>query len=160
MLRIDQSAFIRNLVKEEGMRDYNPVSTPMKAGNYIEMQDKKDYKKADIKAYQHLIGKLMYLFCGTRPDISFVMRQLSKRNADPRIEHLKLAKRVVRYLKGTMHLRFTYDALPPSEKETKALVVVALFRPVRYADSNYAGNPEDRKSVMGHCFFIHGVVIS
>ncbi len=29
-----------------------------------------------------------------------------------------------------------------------------------YADSNFAGDPEDRKSVMGYCFFLNGVVVS
>ena len=82
-MKIDQSAFIRDLVEEEGMRDCHPVSTPMKAGNYIEMQGEDDYEEVDLKIYQRLIGKLMYLSCGTRPDIAFVIGQLSKRNADP-----------------------------------------------------------------------------
>lgn len=34
----------------------------------------------------------MYLLCGTRPDIVFVVRQLSKRNTDLKIDHLKVAK--------------------------------------------------------------------
>ena len=29
-----------------------------------------------------------------------------------------------------------------------------------YADSNFAGDPEDRKSVMGHCFFLNGAIVS
>lgn len=34
-MKIDQSAFIRDLIKDEGMQDCNLVSTPMKAGNFI-----------------------------------------------------------------------------------------------------------------------------
>ena len=37
MLKIDQIAFIHNLIKVEGPHDYNPVNTFMKAGNFIEM---------------------------------------------------------------------------------------------------------------------------
>lgn len=29
---------------------------------------------------------------------------------------------------------------------------------VGYAYSNYAGDPEDRKSVMGYCFFFNGAL--
>lgn len=170
-LKIDQSAFIRDLVEEEGMRDCNPVNTPMKTGNFIEMQGEDDYEEVDLKVYQRLIGKLMYLSCGTRPDISFVVGQLSKRNADPRVGHLKAAKRVVRYLKGTMHLGLMYgsreDAQSQPDKETKASTSQAKapvspppFGLVGYADSNYAGDPEDRKSVMGNCFFLHGAIVS
>lgn len=52
----------------------------------------------------------MYLSCGTRPGVAFAVGQLSKRNADPRVGHLKAAKRILRYLKGTMHLGTTYGA--------------------------------------------------
>lgn len=83
---------------------------PIKAGNFIEMQGEDDYKKVDLKVYQWLIGKLMYLSYRTRPDISFVVGQLSKRNVDLRMGHLKAAKQVIRYLKGTMHLGLTYGA--------------------------------------------------
>lgn len=107
-LKIDQSAFIHDLAEEEGIRDCNPVNTPMKTGNFIEMQGKDDYEEVDLKVYQRLIGKLMYLSCGIRLDILFVVGQLNKRNADPRVGHLKAAKRVVRYLKGTMHLGLMY----------------------------------------------------
>ena len=93
----------------------------------------------------------MYLSCGTRPDIAFAVGQLSKRNADPRVGHLKAAKRVLRYLKGTMHLGITYGA---GEDKTPPYGLVG------YADSNYAGDPEDCKSVMGHCFFVNGAVVS
>ncbi len=31
---------------------------------------------------------------------------------------------------------------------------------IGFADSNFAGDPEDRKSVMGHCFFLNRAVVS
>ncbi len=31
---------------------------------------------------------------------------------------------------------------------------------IGFADSNFAGDPGDCKSVMGHCFFLNGVVVS
>ena len=30
---------------------------------------------------------------------------------------------------------------------------------IGYADSNFAGDPENRKSVMGNCFFLNGAVV-
>lgn len=91
-LKIDQSAFIRDLLEEENLTDCNAVNIPMKAGSFIEMLEDDDYEETDIKAYQRLIGKLMYLSCGTRSDIAFVVGQLSKRIADPRVGYLKAAK--------------------------------------------------------------------
>lgn len=37
MMKIDQSAFIHNLVKDKDMKDCNLINTPIKAGNFIEM---------------------------------------------------------------------------------------------------------------------------
>ena len=95
------------------------------------MHENDDYKEANLKTYQRLIRKLMYLSCVTRPDIAFAVGQLSKRNGDPRLGHLKAAKRVLRYLKEMMHLRITCEA-----SEAK----ISPYGLVGYVDSNYAGN--------------------
>lgn len=161
-MKIDQSAFIRDLIEEEGMSDCNSVNIPMKAGNFIDMPEADDHEEADLKTYQRLVGKLMYLSCGTRPDIAFVVGQLSRRNADPRVGHLKAAKRVVRYLKGTMHLGHIYGSPLQSTEQTKAPIPTGTkpYGLIGYAESNYAGDPEDRKSVMGYCFYLNGAVVS
>lgn len=93
----------------------------------------------------------MYLACGTRPDIAFAVGQLSKQNADPRKGHLKAAKRVVRYLKGTIQMRLMYGRTPNNP---------FLYGLTGYADNNFAGDPADRKLVMGYCFFLNGAVVS
>lgn len=35
-----------------------------------------------------------------------------------------------------------------------------LYGLVGYVDSNFAGNPENRKSVIGYCFFLNGAIVS
>lgn len=123
----------------------------MKAGSVIKMNKTDDYKETDHKAYQCLIDKLIYLSCGIRPNIAFGVRQLSKRNANPRVGHLKAAKCVIRYLKGMMQIRIIYGVSDLNP---------ALYRLIGYVDSNYAEDPKDRKSVMGHCFFINRAIVS
>ncbi len=101
-LKIDQSSFIRDLVIEENLTNCNSNVIPMKAGSAIEMIKHDDYKDTEIKLYRHFIDKLMYLACGTRPDIALIVGLLSRHNADPRKGHLRAAKRVVRYLKRSI----------------------------------------------------------
>ena len=55
------------------MYDYHLVSTPMKASNFIEMQGGDNYEEVDLKIYQWLVDKLMYLSCDTRLDIAFLV---------------------------------------------------------------------------------------
>lgn len=150
-LKVDQLAPICDLLEEENLTDCNLVNISMKAGSIIEMNKVDDYYKTDLKAYQCLIGKLIYPSCGTKSDIAFAVGQLSKRNADPRVGHLRASKRVVRYLNDTMHLEITYGTSKIDPKP---------YGLMEYDDSNYAGNPKDKKSVMRHCSFINGAVAS
>ena len=155
-LRICHLAYIRDLLKEEKLTDYNAPTIPMKARSAIEMNKPNDYNEADLATYQQLIGKLIYLVCGTRPDIAFAVGRLGKHNADPCKGHLRAAKRVVCYLKGMMHLELIYgqrlDGSSPTSPTPYGLV--------EYGDSNFARDPEDRKSVMEYCFFLNGAVVS
>lgn len=94
-MKIDELGFTYNLIEAKDMCDCNFVSMPMKAGNYIKINNNGNYKKINIKKYQHLIGKLMYLSYRTRSNIFSIVGQLNKKNADPRIENLKAAKQII-----------------------------------------------------------------
>ena len=150
-MKIDQSAFIRDLIIEKGLTNCNATVILMKAGSVIDMPDADNYKETELLEYQRLIGKLMYLTCGTRPDIAFAVEQLSKYNANPRKGHLKATKRVVRYLKGTMQMELMFGQTPTNPP---------LYGLTGYANSNFAGDPADRNLVMGYCFFLNGAVVS
>lgn len=50
----------------------------------------------------------MYLGYRTRPDIAFVVGQLSKHNADPKRGYLQAPKIVIKYLKGTMQMSLVF----------------------------------------------------
>ena len=74
----------------------------MKSGLAIKIFKSKNYDKTDFNKYQYLIGKLIYLAYETRLDIVFIQTQLNKHNADPIKDYLRVARRIVRYLKETM----------------------------------------------------------
>lgn len=93
----------------------------------------------------------MYLLCRTRPKIAFAIGQLSKQNVDLRVDHLKAAKKILQYLKDTMHLGITYGANK---------VKFSFYILTEYANNNYADDQKDFKSVIGYCFFINRAIIS
>ena len=68
---------------------------PIKAGSFFTLDQAEDHLPTDLIAYQRLIGKLMYLACGTRSDIAFVVGQLSRHNSDPRIGHICITKQIL-----------------------------------------------------------------
>lgn len=71
-----------------------------------------------------------------------------------------MTKKVIFYLKGTMHLSLIYNGYLKDEREIKAIITLSPFGLIRYKDSSYARNPKNRKSVMQYCYFINKVVIS
>ena len=86
----------------------------------------------------------MYLTT-TRPDLMYNVCLISRYMANPTEEHLLAAKRVLRYLKGTMELGLFYA-------REGALELLA------YTDSDYAGDFDDRKSTSGYVFTLSGGV--
>lgn len=104
ILKICQSAYIKNFLEEENFTNCNAPTIPIKAGLTIEMNKPDDYNKTNLAMYQQLIGKLIYLACRTRPDIAFAGGRLGNHNADPRKKYFRAAKQVICYFKGTMYL--------------------------------------------------------
>jgi hypothetical protein len=53
----------------EGCKD---KYTPLPPRTYLTSEDSlKTPNKRDVKTYQQLMGSLMYVACGTRPDIAY-----------------------------------------------------------------------------------------
>ena len=57
--------------------------------------------KTDGKTYKSLVGSLLYL-TATRPDIVFVVNYISRFLQSPNQIYFVAAKRVLRYVKGTL----------------------------------------------------------
>jgi len=74
----------------------------------------------------------MYI-TATRPDIMFGVSFISRFMASPTEVHLQAAKRILRYLKGTINYGIFYK-----KNENKQLIA--------YTDSDYARDITDRKS--------------
>ena len=127
------------------MVDCKPVTTPMEL----------DFKKLSGSAagpvlqnateYRQLIGALMFLV-KSRSDICFAVNTLSQHMVEPHHSHWIGAKKLLRYLRGTIThgLRYTVGD-------------VILHG---YIDAYWAGSVVDRKSTSGFCFSLGSASIS
>ena len=82
------------------MSDCNPVSTPLDPSVQLKSADK-DKSPVDETLFRQIIGSLMYLMIGTRPDIAAAVSIVSQFSANPTHLHYQAAKRILRYIKGT-----------------------------------------------------------
>ena len=88
------------------MIDCNPLSTPMEQNLKITLKKGNEFENATN--YKQLVGSLIYLTT-TRPNISFVVGILSRFMQKPCEGHWSVAKRVLKYLKGTQDFGLKYS---------------------------------------------------
>lgn len=113
---------------KKNLTSYNIVNILIKTRNFIKIFKENNYKKTNIKSYQYLIEKLIYLSYSTKLNIIFVIRQLNKQKANFKISHFKIAKQILQYFKKTIYLRITYGI---------SIVKALSFKHIKYVDSNY-----------------------
>jgi len=92
-----QTTFIDTILNCFSMQDCKAVSMPIDSNHQFKAIEDED-EHTDATAYQQIIGSLMYLVTGTRPDLLYTITHLSQFNSSPSTKHLTAAKRVLRYL--------------------------------------------------------------
>ncbi|KAG3235934.1 hypothetical protein PI124_g19044 [Phytophthora idaei] len=146
----NQSKYAREILETFGYSQAHAVGNPMETN--VKLVPLGESEDADTSfEYRKAVGMLMYLATGTRPDLAFAVGQLSRFVAKPSAKHVGTLKRVLRYLAGTVGYGITY------ERANEVPSSVALEG---YCDSDWANDPESRKSTTGFVFTLAGGAIS
>jgi hypothetical protein len=142
-MHLSQRHYVLEILERAGMSDCKPCSTPIDTHSKLSANgDPVD----DATDYRSIAGALQYLTF-TRPDIAYAVQQVCLFMHDPRMPHLALIKRILRYLRGTLDHGLLLHRTDPS-----ALVV--------YTDADWAGCPDTRKSTSGYGVFLGDNLIS
>jgi len=128
------------------MQDARPASTPLPTGYYPQKYTGNVNHKLQ-KRFQTLIGSLLYLMLGTRPDIAFTVTQLAWHTANPFLDHYNRALYICCYLVGAQNYSLVY-------RGESGLGVYA------HTDSDWASNLENRRSQTGYYLMIASGVFS
>ncbi|XP_034205583.1 secreted RxLR effector protein 161-like [Prunus dulcis] len=102
------------------------------------MEVKLQSEAADESLFRKIVGGLLYL-TATRPDIMFSACLLARFMHNPSKMHYGAAKRVLRYIQGTIDYGIEYVT-------GKSALLVC------YCDSDWSGSEEDMKSTSGYAF--------
>lgn len=147
-LIIDQSSYVQSALKRFNMVNANPARTPLPSG--IDLHQPESGYQADSKLrsqYQALIGTLIYVMIGTRPDIGYAVIRLSQYMSNPTEAHFKAAKYILKFLVNSHSLGIKYDG------GSKAGLI-------GYSDADWAENKDNRHSTTGYAFLLAGGAIS
>lgn len=142
---LSQSNYINLILKKFRMQECNPCRTPMEQNLKIEPCN--NVNLMTKKPFRQLLGCLNFIANTTRPDISFSVNKLSQFQECPTEDMYNYAKRILRYLKGTIDLCLYF-------KRSANFVLEG------YADADFGSDNVDRKSRTGFVFFLGGNAVS
>lgn len=143
-LFLNQRKYTLDILNDTGMVGCKPANTPLPTG--ISLTDMNNELYTNISEYRRLIGRLLYMNI-TRPDLTYVVQQLSQYVKSPTSAHWDATMHLVRYLKGTITTRMH---LPSTSN----------FRLYTYCDASWASCSQTKKSVTGYYIFLGNSLVS
>ncbi|XP_020685066.1 uncharacterized protein LOC110101490 [Dendrobium catenatum] len=142
-IHLTQSHYAASILHKAAMDDCKPVLTSLPTTFTKVSSPDPPYDRPEH--YRQLTGALQYLTL-TRPDLSFAVNFLCQHMHCPLQSHYLLLKCVLRYIQGTLSL-----GLPI----TASTLILQGF-----ADSDWATDPINRRSISGYCAFLGSNLIS
>ncbi|XP_059670848.1 secreted RxLR effector protein 161-like [Cornus florida] len=133
---ISQKKYVQEILDRFQMGNCNSVATPVELG--MKLSKNHEGKKVDSTLYKQIVESLMYLTT-TRLDIMYGVSLISRYMEHPTELHLLAAKRIFPYSKGTINFGILYKIGRKSDL-------------LGFTDSDYAGDPDDRRSTSGYVF--------
>ena len=98
-LMMHQMKYASDILKRFNIMNCNPSSSPAETNVKLVMNEEEE--PAIPILFKQIVGSLRYL-CNSRPDIAYAVGIISRFMSEPRVSHLLAAKRVMRYIKGTL----------------------------------------------------------
>lgn len=142
-ISVCQRNYVLELLTEFGYLDSKPVSTPIDCSSQS-LKNANMEPFLDIPLYKRLVGKLLYLTI-TRPDLSFVVQQLSQHPATP-------------------HFNYTFQPSGFSDIKKDLLVLVSFpsksdMLLKAYSDAYWASCQVSRRSISDYCIFLSNALV-
>jgi hypothetical protein len=141
---IGQEKYAKEILKKFQMENCKPTATPMNQKDKFSKED--GTARVNEEKYRSLIGCLLYL-TATRPDILYATNLLSRFMHCPSELHMRAAKRILRYIKGTCSFGVKF-------MQCKTLKLHG------FSDSDWGGFIDDMKSTSGFCFNLGSTIFS
>jgi hypothetical protein len=145
-LILTQEKYAADLLARVGMSKCTTCPTPLSTSDKLSLTDGSPLGPADSTEYRSIVGALQYLTL-TRPDLSFSVNKICQYLHAPTTTHWTTAKRILRYVKGTLKVGLTF------QKSNSSLLSA-------FSDADRAGCLDDRRSTGGFAIFFGPNLIS
>lgn len=146
-LLLSQKKYIQDLLVKANMANANGIASPMASSTKLTKYGSNHV--SDPTFFRSIVGGLQYVTV-TRPEISYSVNKVCQFLSAPLEDHWKAVKRILRYLKGTIH----HDLLINPAPMHQPLSLTA------FCDADWASDPDDRRSTSGACILLGPNLIS
>jgi hypothetical protein len=153
-LFLSQHKYAKDLLHKSGMDDCNTHLTPSQAGFKLLIDAGTPLSASDTVYFRSLVGCLQYLTF-TRPDIAYSVNTVCQFLHSPTDVHLNAAKRILRYIKGTLDFGLVFRRGTSLNKHVGFQADLQA-----YCDADWAGDPNDRKSTTGFVVLLNNTPVS
>lgn len=149
-IKLDQELYITKALEKFGLGSCKPAPTPGSADSDVTDGASGEHL-VDQKLFLEMVGTLLYAAISTRLDIAYAVNRLTRRMQAPTARDAKACERVFRYLAGTKSLGLLFGRRRGDVKQQSVSA---------YADADWAGDKDDRKSVSGWVALLNGDPVS
>jgi len=168
-LRLDQQTYVEKVLKQFDMAhsECRGRATPAQPGVQLQLslsapesggEGSSSSSRRSVRAYEALVGCVLYAAISTRVDIAFAASQLARHARNPGPAHWAAADYLLRYLLATRHLCLTFDGLAP--ESAGGAGPGGEVRLVVYSDADWAGDVDGRRSTTGYVALLFGCAVS
>ena len=155
LLYVNQSDFIRKMLRRYNMEECNPSPIPANKDNrpspMMSPKSEDECNKMAATPVREALGSLMYLMAMSRPDIALAVNQVAAYVSNPGQGHWEAVKLIFAYLSGTNNYGICYGGEMWINEQS----------PLQgFTDANFAMDLTARKSTTGILFQLFGGPIS
>ena len=134
---ISQTLLIDEILQKFNITNIRKSKTPCTNEGKL---SEKNNKPFDVTTFKSAVGSLIYLSRCTRPDIAYAVGRVARNSENPSIGDWKKVINIMKYLNYTKNYKITYKG----QGEI-----------IAYTDSDFAGDPKDRKSTSGYIIMMN-----
>lgn len=139
VIYIHQEAYVLQILDRFRMSEAKLVTVSADVHTHLESTE--GVNNCSFFPFRKVVGSLVFLLTVTRPDLAYAVNNVSRYLANPDENHWQAGKRIFRYLRGTTCFGIMYKA-GGSESQL-----------ISFADVDYAGDVEMRRSTTGYVFY-------
>lgn len=155
-LTLDQSEYIKSVLKKFNMSNCNPCHTPLETNLDFKKLNSKEHYEAPCL---NVMGCFIYLMKCTRPDLCFAVNIIGRYIKYHNREVWNNLQRMLKYLQATINVKLTYSKIDTKACDNNYSEKLFGYADANFIDKDIYNDTIPPYSTSGYCFKLYGNLI-